>query len=241
MEPAEWQRYGWALLGFADEIARIPERVSEEMVGLIRLAWWRERIEDIYAGKPPLVHPILTVMHEWISCYQPPYESFETMISAYQEQVGRTRFESLQAYEDFAAATSGELAFLMHSMRRESDASQGRRIREIGAAYGMLRMVRAAPAALARGVRLLPDEAGEETLPSSVSALNTAMQSTVRMIRMRADELLGEKDGGDSFMRRHRLLGRALSQRIAGAKDQVMATKLQNPMYFLAIRLIFAA
>src|SRR5437868_6643528 len=40
----------FALYAFGHEIAKIRELVSEPMVGMIRLQWWREAIEGIYSG-----------------------------------------------------------------------------------------------------------------------------------------------------------------------------------------------
>ena len=41
----------FALIAFNHEIARIPEAVSEPMLGRIRLQWWREVLEAVYAGR----------------------------------------------------------------------------------------------------------------------------------------------------------------------------------------------
>lgn len=42
-----------ALYAFNVEIAKTAEVVSEAMLGQIRLQWWREAIEALYAGAPP--------------------------------------------------------------------------------------------------------------------------------------------------------------------------------------------
>lgn len=41
------------------ELSRIPQIVSNPLMGEIRLAWWRERLEEIAAGNPPRPHPVL--------------------------------------------------------------------------------------------------------------------------------------------------------------------------------------
>lgn len=43
----------FALYAFNLEVARIPEMVSEPLLGAIRLQWWREAIDAIFAGAPP--------------------------------------------------------------------------------------------------------------------------------------------------------------------------------------------
>ena len=46
------------------ELARIPELVSEEMIGHIRYAWWQESIEEIYSGGKAKGQPVLRALAE---------------------------------------------------------------------------------------------------------------------------------------------------------------------------------
>lgn len=41
------------------EIARTASVVTQEAIGDIRLAWWRDAIAEVHAGKPPRAHPVL--------------------------------------------------------------------------------------------------------------------------------------------------------------------------------------
>lgn len=47
---------------FAAEVTRIPQSVKEPQLGLIKLAWWREVLEEQRSGKPPRPHPVLQVL-----------------------------------------------------------------------------------------------------------------------------------------------------------------------------------
>ncbi len=44
------------------ELAQVREKISEELIGQVRLAWWQERIGDSYAGKPAAGHPVLEAL-----------------------------------------------------------------------------------------------------------------------------------------------------------------------------------
>src|SRR5690606_14509547 len=55
--PAEARPHLYALYAFNQEIARIREAVSEPMMGMIRLQWWRETVESAAAGTPR-EHPV---------------------------------------------------------------------------------------------------------------------------------------------------------------------------------------
>ena len=51
-----------ALYGFAAELARIPEQVSEPPLGLIRLQWWREALGEIFGTGAVRAHPIVELL-----------------------------------------------------------------------------------------------------------------------------------------------------------------------------------
>lgn len=58
--PAEVRARLIAIYALNHEIARTTEVVSTPQLVDVRLAWWREAIEEVYAGKVPRTHPVLT-------------------------------------------------------------------------------------------------------------------------------------------------------------------------------------
>jgi phytoene/squalene synthetase len=232
--PASAQPHLWSLLCFAVEIARIPEIVSQEMVGLIRLAWWRERLDEAYAGQPLPTHDILHGIAAFLRACNPPRAWFDAMITARQEQLGRTEWESFDVFERFARDTAGSLAALM-SYAVARDEAAATRAADIGTAYGMLGLVRATPAALQRGVFLLP-EIGH-VYRAHPEALPAASREVSARIRACAEELLRESVAYDAVTRRLQLLGRLWCRRLARAGDDAFHTRLQMPLPFLPMRL----
>src|SRR5580693_2208603 len=51
-----------ALYAFNHELARIAETVREPLMGEIRLAWWREALDEIFAGAAPRRHPVVDAL-----------------------------------------------------------------------------------------------------------------------------------------------------------------------------------
>ena len=51
-----------AVYALNSELARIGSITSEELIGQVRLAWWQERIEDLYGGKSTAGHPVLEAL-----------------------------------------------------------------------------------------------------------------------------------------------------------------------------------
>ena len=46
-----------ALYAFNHELARAAEVASQPLVGEMRLAWWREALEEMFEGRPLRKHP----------------------------------------------------------------------------------------------------------------------------------------------------------------------------------------
>jgi phytoene synthase len=51
-----------ALYSLDNELAAIARKVSEPLVGEMRLAWWRESLEGLMAGGPTRGHPVLEAL-----------------------------------------------------------------------------------------------------------------------------------------------------------------------------------
>ncbi|MEO1611231.1 MAG: squalene/phytoene synthase family protein [Pseudomonadota bacterium] len=60
--PAEFRYRIHALIAFDAELAKIPLTVSEPMLGDIRLAWWREALEDLYERGVVRGHEVLQAL-----------------------------------------------------------------------------------------------------------------------------------------------------------------------------------
>jgi phytoene/squalene synthetase len=76
----------WPLYALATELAHIRHMVSEEMIGHIRYAWWRESLENLYAGHPRTLnsnsgHPVLEALHAELPHL--PQSSLMNLVEAY--------------------------------------------------------------------------------------------------------------------------------------------------------------
>nr|WP_269815591.1 squalene/phytoene synthase family protein [Parvularcula mediterranea] len=56
-------RGGWlAVLGYAAEVIGAPARVSNGMLGRIRLQWWREALDEVFGDGSVREHPVVRAM-----------------------------------------------------------------------------------------------------------------------------------------------------------------------------------
>lgn len=51
-----------ALYAFEAEVAAVPARVSQPMLAEMRLTWWSEQMEGVFAGSPRKGHPVLEAL-----------------------------------------------------------------------------------------------------------------------------------------------------------------------------------
>jgi len=131
-----------ALYAFNLEIARTREIVSEPLLGQIRLQWWRETIEGLYAGNPR-EHPVVDALGAAIRIHGLPRERLDGLIDAREADLDDgppPDFETLEAY---AVETSGELsALVMQTLDRSGEVSIAA-ARQVGTAWAIIGLARA--------------------------------------------------------------------------------------------------
>ncbi|MCY4481218.1 MAG: phytoene/squalene synthase family protein [Rhodospirillales bacterium] len=154
--PAPRREALFALIAFNHEIARIPEAVSEPMLGRIRLQWWREVLDSVYAGEPTRRHEVAVPLADAIHARGLDRAPFDALLNAREEDLEPEGLADLVALERYAAATGGSLAELMV---RACGADSGPALeagRQIGTAWALIGTLRAAPHAAAQGRVTLP-------------------------------------------------------------------------------------
>ena len=128
-----------ALLALNIELSRIGELTSEEMIGLIRIAWWREAVQEIYDGKPVRQHAVVLALAEAIKAHSLPQIDLQTLIDARESDLGKTPFATLEDLETYAARTSGLLHGLWAKILGTDEASA----ESTGTAWGLVGTIRA--------------------------------------------------------------------------------------------------
>src|SRR5258707_14241030 len=70
------------LAAFNLELARVADTVSEQMLGFIRLQWWREALDEIALGKPVRRHAVATPLAQIQRAYDLPIAWLQQMVEA---------------------------------------------------------------------------------------------------------------------------------------------------------------
>ncbi len=157
--PAVKRERLFTLYAFNLEVARTASVVSEPMIGEIRLQWWRDSIEQIYAGAPIRKHEVVEPLAALIDEAGLPRAPFDALITARSFDLYKDAFADRNAFDMYLADTSGGLMELAARALAPNLAGEGAKItKDIGSALGAAALIRALPVLLSRGAAPLPTE-----------------------------------------------------------------------------------
>jgi NADH dehydrogenase [ubiquinone] 1 alpha subcomplex assembly factor 6 len=184
--PAGKREALFALYAFNYEIARVRESVSEEMLGLIRLQWWREAIAAAYGDAPPRRHEIVEAVTAAIRERQLSRSHFDRLIDTRERDLDDAPSTSLAALEDYAEGSSAALIYLALEVLDAATPAAREAARHVGIAYALAGLLRAMPVHASTGRSSMPEDVAAEAGldPRDYSALRTtaALRHAVRIL-----------------------------------------------------------
>ena len=185
----------FALYAFNTELARVAEKVSEPMLGDIRLQWWREAIDGIYAGTPRQ-HEVVLALATTIGRHDLDRALFDRLIDGRTRDLDKKPPDDLDALESYARETSAPLARLaLQVLGARNDVTD--RAVDFGATgFAITGLLRATPYLLRDGRVLLPTQTMIENGLSEgelqTGQMSDALSNSVKSIASRADQLLAQ-------------------------------------------------
>lgn len=154
--PADTREALWALYAFNYEIARTREVVSDTTIGLIRLQWWRDAIEEIYKNETPRRHEVLLPLADAIKKYNLPKDLFLNLIYAREfdlENVSPTTMDGFLKYADFTTTPLNQLG---HRITGDSDTDEI--VKAVSVNYAVIGLVRSVPHYVSSHRCMLPED-----------------------------------------------------------------------------------
>jgi phytoene synthase len=100
-----------AIYAFDHELARAPKVASNPLLGEIRLTWWREALDEIFAERPVRRHPAAQALAEAVRRRALPRDLLETMIDARYRELDAAPMAEAELL-DWARDTGGLAAQL---------------------------------------------------------------------------------------------------------------------------------
>jgi NADH dehydrogenase [ubiquinone] 1 alpha subcomplex assembly factor 6 len=142
--PAERREALLALYAFNIEIAKTRETVSEPMIGQIRLQWWREAIDEAYAGTVR-DHAVLRPLGAAIEAHGLSRGYFDALIDAREFDLTDEPPQTMDALIDYVRQSSSTLIHLALEVLGAREGPAHDAAEPIGIAWGLTGLLRAAP------------------------------------------------------------------------------------------------
>jgi NADH dehydrogenase [ubiquinone] 1 alpha subcomplex assembly factor 6 len=98
-----------AVAAFNLELARAASEISESMLGLVRLQWWREAVEEISAGGTTRRHPVVDALCEATRAHQLSVDRMLAMIASKEEELESDGAPSQATFDSRVDATAANL------------------------------------------------------------------------------------------------------------------------------------
>lgn len=160
--PSDKREALWLLYAFNHELARAREVTTEPTLALIRLTWWRE-VVDGAVKKHEIATPLTAALAQNIFTQT----DLSALIDAREAEI-TPQIPDAESFLRHARATSGRLARIAAKVLGADSPA----IEDLGTAYGVSGILRAAPFLARQGRSLLPlDGTPEAVLVTSARAL----------------------------------------------------------------------
>jgi NADH dehydrogenase [ubiquinone] 1 alpha subcomplex assembly factor 6 len=165
--PAERRPALLALYAFNLEIARARESVSQPTIGLIRLQWWQDCLDQIFDQEVVRRHPVAEALAAAIARHGLPRAPFDRLLVARERDMEPPPPDrpALIAYAEGTTAPLLDLAAQIAVPEVLQDETTRAAIRSIAIGYALTGLLRAIPFHAASGRTYLPvDEMNQAEL-----------------------------------------------------------------------------
>jgi phytoene synthase len=170
-----------AIYALNDELARVGETVTQPLIGEIRLAWWRDRIEDLFNGRPIPAQPALQALTAPIADGRVPQSLFEALIEARHLDLDAAPFADSAALARYLDGTAGAVMGL--AARALSPDTPLTAVIQAGRAFGMAGLYRARAHWSARNRRWTPPDWGELDEAELLARVRSEVDSSLAAAR----------------------------------------------------------
>lgn len=155
--PAERREGLFALYAFNLELASIPDKVSEPLLGRMRLQWWREAVEGNLNGGAA-GHEVAGPLARAVAETALTPAGLLGLIEARESDLEDRPIRDQAAFVDYATGTSAALADMSLDVLGVADPAAREAARHVGLAWAGLGVIRSIPFHAARRRLYLPTD-----------------------------------------------------------------------------------
>ncbi len=129
-----------ALYAFCREVDDVVDEVSDPAVARMKLAWWRNEIAAVFAGKPQ--HPVAVALGEIVGMYALPREHFDAIIDGMAMDLDQNRYQDFATLERYCHRVAGVVGLLSAEIFGYQDPATRTYARELGIAFQLTNIIR---------------------------------------------------------------------------------------------------
>lgn len=135
----------FGLYAFNVEIAKTREVVTEPLLGQIRLQWWREAVEEMYAGSVRR-HEVVRSLADAVAAYGLSRAYFDGLIDAREADLEEEEPATLADLERYAEGTGAPPTLLaQQALGVAAEGAAAEAARHVGTAWALTGLLRAVP------------------------------------------------------------------------------------------------
>ena len=154
-----------AVFAFADELAAIRSKAREPTMFAIRLAWWREAVEEVWSGGAVRKHPVVLALAAAHAEAPLPRAAADALIDAHEADIEPEPHADTAALRAWLAARDGAVVTLAAAAADPAldVAAHAVALDTAGAAWGAAGLMRSLPLFASQGRSPFPASARAST------------------------------------------------------------------------------
>ena len=138
--PRERRRAITALYAFCREVDDVVDESSDAQLAATKLAWWRQEVGLLYAGKPQ--HPVSKALQPAIAAYGISAEHLNEIIDGMQMDLTQTRYLDFAALERYCYHVAGVVGMLAAGIFGYGDRRTLDYAKRLGTAFQLTNIIR---------------------------------------------------------------------------------------------------
>lgn len=244
--PPDKRKAMWAVMAFNAEIAKTREVVTETQIGHIRLQWWRDRLEEIYAFLDGRLekgawqdNEVLNDLCTAIKQYDLREEDFKNLTYAREFDLENVPPPSLKGLKNYAEYTTTPLNKLLVQIESREETESN--LKHISTGYALIGLLRAVPAHARQERIYLPSDLLQKHSVTHGKVLkfdpDNELKEVIREIIEEAKGHLMINSLSSKFLILSQKTALSYLNRIKKSGYDVFSFRLSHPEIFLPLRL----
>ena len=138
--PPERRRAITALYAFCREVDDAVDEPSEASVARVRLAWWRDEVARLYAGRPE--HPVTRALQPFIERFELSAERLGEIMDGMEMDLTQSRYLDYAGLQQYCHRVAGVVGLLAASIFGRTEAATLEYAEKLGLAFQLTNIIR---------------------------------------------------------------------------------------------------